>query len=527
MQCLAKQPSGRPASANDARGSRCARWGRSTTGTKRARPRGGASSSPRRRRHHRARRRPRSPSTSASIGLERESAACERGAALARWPRHVERRRERRGSARVPAVAHHVAVQADVLELVRADRVPRRALLDRRGQRARAARRGSTCSRRSALAAMAFIWRVLLVRKPLSMAALHRLDLVYSLGIGTAFGASAYLQHDLRASGYLSVVYTHVHGVRARADRAEQRHAHRDRELDHVRADGARRASRSRIQYAQDVPAGGLHRRVLLFCVVRDRAVDVRLEIDLRPAPQGRAPRSSSASTRSTSKIGEGGMGAVYLAHHVLLRRPTAVKLCCPIASAATTSSRFEREVQHMSQLTHPNTVAVYDYGRSPTASFYYAMEYLGGGIDLENLVAQARPAAERARRADPRAGVRRAERSARRATSSIATSSRRTSSCASAAACPTSRRSSTTASSRRSRHETGASTQVVLGTPGVPRARGGHRSELDRPAGRSLRARRGRLLPAHRQARCSTARPRSTSASHTSRRCRRRRRRP
>ena len=54
---------------------------------------------------------------------------------------------------------------------------------------------------------MGFIWRALLVRRPLSVVVLYRIDLVYSAGIGAAFGAAAYLQSDLRASGYLSVVY--------------------------------------------------------------------------------------------------------------------------------------------------------------------------------------------------------------------------------------------------------------------------------------------------------------------------------
>ena len=179
-----------------------------------------------------------------------------------------------------------------------------------------------------------------------------------------------------------------------------------------------------------------------------------------------------------------------------------------------------------MSQLTHPNTVAVFDYGRSPDGVFYYAMEYLGDGIDLENLVIDSRPAAGGRVVAILRAGVRRAQRSARRAASSIATSSRRTSSCASAAACPTSRRSSTSASSRRSPPTPAQSTQVDPRHAGVRRARSGHRSGARRPGRRSLRARLRRLLPAHRQAACSRARPRSTSASSTSRRRRRRRRR-
>lgn len=83
-------------------------------------------------------------------------------------------------------------------------------------------------------------------------------------------------------------------------------------------------------------------------------------------------------------KIGEGGMGKVYEARHLLLRRPTAIKLMH--ANKPENMQRFEAEVQAMSELTHPNTAAVYDYGQSDGV-FYYAMEYLGDGIDLAKLI--------------------------------------------------------------------------------------------------------------------------------------------
>jgi serine/threonine protein kinase len=69
------------------------------------------------------------------------------------------------------------------------------------------------------------------------------------------------------------------------------------------------------------------------------------------------------------------------------LRRPAAVKLLPRDRNSPGELARFEREVQSMSKLAHPNTALVFDYGHSAEGGLYYAMEYLAPGIDLAELV--------------------------------------------------------------------------------------------------------------------------------------------
>ncbi|HEY7309600.1 MAG TPA: serine/threonine-protein kinase [Gemmataceae bacterium] len=91
-------------------------------------------------------------------------------------------------------------------------------------------------------------------------------------------------------------------------------------------------------------------------------------------------------------RLGAGGMGEVYLAEHRLLKRPCAVKLIHPqIAGDTEMLRRFEREVRATAQLTHPNTVEIYDYGHAEDGTFYYVMEYLPG-LDLDDLVRRYGP---------------------------------------------------------------------------------------------------------------------------------------
>ncbi len=96
-------------------------------------------------------------------------------------------------------------------------------------------------------------------------------------------------------------------------------------------------------------------------------------------------------------RLGAGGMGEVWAAWHKGLQREVALKVLRAPEGDAQAAARFEREVSAMTELTHPNTVRVFDYGVTDDGITYYAMELLRGE-NLVELVAREGPLpAERA----------------------------------------------------------------------------------------------------------------------------------
>jgi serine/threonine-protein kinase len=231
---------------------------------------------------------------------------------------------------------------------------------------------------------LSLLWRGLLLRRPLPMHQLRAIDAFYSIGTGSVFGASGALAYDLRSSAYICLTYALLLVLlRALV----------------IPSTGKRTLVISTLTVlpmalatiglgvttTQDIPGPIYVTGGLTVCIMAVALATIGSNILYGLRRQISAAMQLGKYTLG-EKIGEGGHGEVYLARHALLRRPTAIKVMLPDRVDSETLARFEREVQLMSQLTHANTVAVFDYGRSMDGVFYYAMEYLDG-IDLEQLV--------------------------------------------------------------------------------------------------------------------------------------------
>jgi len=89
-------------------------------------------------------------------------------------------------------------------------------------------------------------------------------------------------------------------------------------------------------------------------------------------------------------KLGEGGMGAVYLAEHVKMGRKSAIKVMNPgMNTDPDAIARFNREASNASRLSHINICGIYDFGETPDGLIYLAMEFIEG-VSLTALIEQS-----------------------------------------------------------------------------------------------------------------------------------------
>src|SRR6266852_9931206 len=79
-------------------------------------------------------------------------------------------------------------------------------------------------------------------------------------------------------------------------------------------------------------------------------------------------------------KLGEGGMGQVYLAEHVKMGRRSAIKVMNPsMVHDPEAVARFNREASNASRISDAHVCAIYDFGETPEGLIYLAMEYIEG----------------------------------------------------------------------------------------------------------------------------------------------------
>jgi serine/threonine-protein kinase len=127
-----------------------------------------------------------------------------------------------------------------------------------------------------------------------------------------------------------------------------------------------------------------------------------RLPASTRPEPGGHPPAPAElprpAGYEVLGLLGSGGMGVVYRARDVRLKRLVALKMILTGPHARPEErDRFRREAEAVARLQHPNVVQIYEVGEQDGHP-YLALEYLGGGSLADRLGGKPQPADEAAR---------------------------------------------------------------------------------------------------------------------------------
>src|SRR5215813_13445478 len=110
------------------------------------------------------------------------------------------------------------------------------------------------------------------------------------------------------------------------------------------------------------------------------------------PEPLLMSPQQTIAHYRIVSKLGEGGMGAVYRATDTKLNRDVAIKVLPPaFAEDAARMQRFEREAQVLASLNHPNVAGIYGVEQGAIVMELVEGEDLLGPVAIDTAIAYAR----------------------------------------------------------------------------------------------------------------------------------------
>src|SRR4051794_8091838 len=120
-----------------------------------------------------------------------------------------------------------------------------------------------------------------------------------------------------------------------------------------------------------------------------------KLSATLSPSPPGTAALGVGqvvGNYKITAKLGEGGMGVVYLAEHPVIGKKVALKVIHPdLARNPDVVSRFIMEAKSVNQIGHEHIVDIGDFGNTQNGEFYFIMEYLAGESLADRLKREAR----------------------------------------------------------------------------------------------------------------------------------------